>query len=497
MDLSNHPDETRAERLERRRRRADRGDAEPVSSPDPVEGSDPAESELRERRRRRERAPAPEETVAAADPGTGADIVTFRRRRERPSRATEEGGAEPLPLPVPQVGASRLLARLQEMREAASHAPAARLAAGGRGVLLSFLAIVLVPALAITLYLYAWASDQYHAEIRFAVRNAQVPASSSASTGLLIASGNPTASLPDLADSYVVLEYLQSREFVEDLHERIDLHSIYGVETADVWYRMPADISIERMVDYVLGMMRVTFDMYTGIVSVNVRAFSAADAKSVGDQTLGMAEALVNKISERARRELVSASEVEVQRAEARLRLARAAIAKFRVDEQAVDPNQVATAQQVNISALETELTKLKAELKQLTQTMTAAAPRVRVQQSRVEALERQIEDEKTKVALRSRAGEAISAQLARYEELVTERDFAQAAYVASLNTLERSRIEAERNQRYLALIVSPRPAQDSEYPERFRYSFLSALGLFALWAVAVMVLGSIRDHIQ
>ncbi|MEJ1158261.1 hypothetical protein [Prosthecomicrobium sp. N25] len=485
VDLVNSPEDMKARRLEARRRRAER---EGLTVADIPEDVDPAAIET----------PGTRQEAKPAEPV--GNLVEIGNRKGR----VKEGGANPRPdqdnspdaLPIPEIASSRLLARLGEVK--AKKVAAGKADKGTRtrsAAFWSFVLMVILPAIGISAYLYLWAIDQYHSEFRFAVRNAQTSSASAGALAGMVAS--PAASLPDLADSYIVTEYLQSREFVEDLNKAVDLRSVYSIGRADYWYRMDNDVSVEKMTKYMNSMMAVTFDMYTGIVSVRVRAFSAEDARRVGQQILKMTEALVNNITQRARRDLVRDSEREVENAENRLRNARLAVEKYQSEIGAVDPTAVATANQVNINALEAEATRLKAELKQLLQTMSPQSPRVVVQQSRVDAIEKQITDEKAKVAVSKRAGPALSAQLMRYQELVTEREFAQTAYVTALSALERSRIDSERNQRYLALFVSPREAQDSEYPERGRYAFIAFLALFAIWAISFMVTGSIRDHMR
>jgi len=491
VDLINPPDDMEARRQEARRRRANR---EGLDLGEPVQDIDAIEET------RRRSAPPPPAPFDAPPPPAGEEapgrLVEFRKKdkKKKEQELRPEEDTYPGALPVPEVSKSRLISRLGEIKKSVAAKQAGKKKKSAFNLTFwTFAVAVLIPAVLVTVYLYVWAIDQYATEMRFTVRNMQSSTSAAAAAPTMLGS----ATVNDISDSYVVVEYLGSREFVEDLSKQLDLHKIYSQPSADWWYRMKPEISIEKMTEYVKGMTFVAFDMYTGIISVKVRAFSSADAKTMGDHVMALTESVVNRISERARRNVVRDAEAEVARAEARLRLARAGIAKFRSEEGQVDPNAGAQGFSTTINQLEGELTRLKAELNQLTQTMSPSAPRVRVQQSRVDALEKQIDDEKIKIALKNRSGAAISSQLARYEELVTERDFATQTYTQSLSSLERARMDAERNQRYLAIVVSPRPAQDSEYPERARYSFLSFLALFAMWAVCSLVLGSIRDHMQ
>jgi len=89
----------------------------------------------------------------------------------------------------------------------------------------------------------------------------------------------------------------------------------------------------------------------------------------------------------------------------------------------------------------------------------------------------------------------AFADRVARYEELVVDREFAQNAYIAALASFEQAQVEARRQTRYLAPHIRPTLSQDPEYPQRA----LMALAVFAVaavvWAVMVLVLYNIRDR--
>ncbi len=409
-----------------------------------------------------------------------------RRGRRNGDQLTDTGN-----LPVAEVANSRLLDRLRDLKDSvARQQPGVPKKANSHTIIFFFL-ICVIPSALITGYMYFVASDQYHSELKFSVRSSLLVAQ--ATTG--VSALGSTTNIMDLADSYVVQEYLLSREFVEDLHKQVNLHTIYSKPEVDWWYRMPEKMSAEKMVDYMRMMQNVTFDMFSGIISIQVRAFSADDAKKMGDEVLQMSQALVNRITEKARMDIVKDAQDELTRSEKRLSAARAAIAGFRSEVGDIDPASAAASAQVSINSMESDLTRLKADLNQLNKTMAPSSPRVRVQQDRVDALEKQIDLEKTKVALKTRAGEAYAERLAKYESLLAERDFAMLAWTSASGTLERARMDAERNQRYLAQIVSPRVAQDALYPQRGRYALLSFLALFATWAIGTLVIGAVRDH--
>ncbi len=129
--------------------------------------------------------------------------------------------------------------------------------------------------------------------------------------------------------------------------------------------------------------------------------------------------------------------------------------------------------------------------------TMSETAPRVKYVRSQVDALQKQINDERIKISLREREGGAgsLTKQLKIYEELVTEREFAEKAYISSLASMERARIDADRQQRYVTVFVHPRTPEAALYPERLRWSLIVLAGLFLIWGIGSLAVASIKDH--
>ena len=86
---------------------------------------------------------------------------------------------------------------------------------------------IALPTLVATLYYLFIAADQYSSEGRFAVRTSEATPVSANSTRSWRASASPPPRRPP-PDSYIVVEYLQSRRLVEDLQARLDLRKIYS-----------------------------------------------------------------------------------------------------------------------------------------------------------------------------------------------------------------------------------------------------------------------------
>lgn len=311
------------------------------------------------------------------------------------------------------------------------------------------------------------------------------------------------AAMMGLSDSYIVMDYVQSRDVVDKLEEQIHLRRLYSRSEADFWARLNASVPVEDLVKYWRSMVRVSFDTLSQIISIEVRAFTAADAKLVAETVLNLSEALVNDISARARADAVRSSIVEVKRAEDRVKGIRTTITDFRTKQKELDPMARAQAQFVVQSKLDEDLTKARAELSGLRRYMSDSAPTVDVLRNKIKSLEAQIAEERGRMSLtgqrdgqRDAVGqEALTTMIATYEELQLERDFADKNLQSAQASLERARIEADRQQRYMATFVRPQLAQLAVYPKRYLNIIIVFAMTLSMWALCLLMYYAVSDH--
>ena len=171
---------------------------------------------------------------------------------------------------------------------------------------------------------------------------------------------------------------------------------------------------------------------------------------------------------------------------------------QFRDQQQEIDPLKKADNQLSLLSTLDGQLAGARARMTTLRRYMQENAPSVTFLESQIKALERQVEQERGK---RGKGPETpaefntLSSQVAAYEELVVEREFAEKAYVSALSMLEKARIDATQQQRYLATFVRPALPQDSLYPQRILNTLVVLIGATLLWSLCVLLFYAVRDH--
>jgi capsular polysaccharide transport system permease protein len=405
-----------------------------------------------------------------------------------PPSATTAGDAKPDfvagPIEIPPPSQQRLFSRLTKI---------------------SFFLLVVAPTLAAIAYFTAFAADRYAVDVKFAIRSPS-GAQSGDLIGLVTGGASQGATQ---SDSYMVVEYLESRQFLDEVSSRLDLQALYSGSKGDALTRLSPLATKEDQVNYLPRVITPYFDSTSQIVSVEVQAFTAEDARRVAEVVLDAASSMVNRVSEQARLDTVRLAEAELARAEAALKEQRGVIARFRDSEQKIDPNRAVAAQEGVLAGLETELADTRAQMSGLREFLSADAPSVRVLQSRIASIERQIAAERGRLGRGAVNGTAntttqgqespanLTSAVTRYEELAVDLDFLQRAYLSALASLESARLEADRQQRYVATFVHPALPESARYPRVFLSLALITATLTLIWSILTMSVHVIREHLR
>jgi capsular polysaccharide transport system permease protein len=358
--------------------------------------------------------------------------------------------------------------------------------------LLSFVVVVLVPVALATVYYFLIAADQYVAEFRFALRTVE-PVRAEIG-GILQGSVAPS---PIGVDSYAVVQYLGSRDVIDDLGKTLDLREMFSRPEADWLARLELPVSIEELVRYWKSQVDAFYDITNGTVVVRARAFRPDDALQLAQAILASAEQLVNDLSARARRDTLRNSEKEVRRTERRLKTALTRLREFRDREGIIDPRKTADATQALAGRIRDEIVRADTELSTVKHYMRADAPSVRMLEARIQSLQTQLRSVESEVTDTEKSrSEVLSRVMGSYERLESERTFAEKAYQHALEALDRARMNADRQQVYIAGFVQPSLPEEPLYPRRFRDVGIALFLCCAVWLIGAFAIQTVREHL-
>jgi capsular polysaccharide transport system permease protein len=383
-------------------------------------------------------------------------------------------------------------------RPAAGLPEAAAGGAGARppsGLFLSFIGLVLLPSIGYLIYLLAFASDQFVATSRFAVRSAafeqqvELPGNSATRTS------NVAMPMVVGQDAYLIVAYITSHKVIEDLTPGIDLISMFRTSRADWFTRLPASSSAEDMLTYWRDRVSASVDGPSGIVTVRVRAFAPQDALTLLAGIVAASEKLANDISARARRDTVARFEDEVKRSLGNVQDSLQALREFREKAGIVDPISSATLTNTLLLQMLGEKIKLENELFVMQRISPDNATGLRVLRTNIQSVDQQVERLKAALTGASAEGRSVAAALVRYEELEMQRIFSTKMLGIAQEALTRAIQRAERQNIYLTVFVPPSLPEESRHPDRLAMSFVVPISLILLWGVLAMLAATIQDH--
>ena len=425
--------------------------------------------------------------------------MTDVETRAREAEAKVEIALEPSPTPprgwLARLGLTQPLEALspQPVSVGVSEAPRRRMS----GYLLSFIALVIVPALAVTLYFVVIAADQYVAETRFAVHSMMVDTVSAESNSKK--SSTSSSFMGGLSsstdDAYLVAAFIRSRACIDEVSRSVNLREIFRRPEADAWARLKAHASPEEMTAYWGEMVSAYVDPPSGIVTVTVDAFRREDALAIAGAILKASEKIANELSARARADVMSQAEAEVSKSEDRIVASQSEMRAFREKAGFVDPKLQAKSMGRVLEELVAQRIRLQTEYLVSSRAMSPEAPTLQFLKSRLDQLDIQIAAEKAKLTSHSADPSALANLLPKYEELLVRNTFAEKLYGLAADGLERARLRAAAQTIYINVFVPPALPQDALYPERFASPALIALVLVILWGIGALTAALIEDH--
>jgi capsular polysaccharide transport system permease protein len=328
-------------------------------------------------------------------------------------------------------------------------------------------------------------------ESSFVVRTQSQQSQSSGLVGQLLQSSGLSNSQND---AYAVNDYIASRDALSALNKNETFVKAYSGRNGDLFSRFnPLGFygSGEQLLLYYQKQVDVQFDTTTSIATLKVSAFNPQDAHRFNRQLLVLSEQLVNRMNERAQRDMVDYAVDEVSQAESRVKAAAAALSAFRNKQSIFDPDKQSALQLQQVGELRSELVTSKTQLAEL-RSLAPNNPQVKALETRIGALQTEINNAVSGVA---GASGSLANKAPAYQRLALERDFADQQLSAALVSLESARADARKQQLYLERISQPSLPDEALLPRRARNVLITFILGLVLWGTLSLLISSVREH--
>lgn len=357
-------------------------------------------------------------------------------------------------------------------------------------LLLSFILLVLTPAVVVYWYLEHRAADQFASTLGFTVRQAESSTAAIDFIGGITSLGGGNSTNTD-----ILFQYIQSQQLIGLVDTELDLTAMYSKPNNDPIFSYNPDGTIEDLTKYWDRMVNIYYDNKTGLIELLVLAFSADDAHAIAEEIAQQSSLMINQLNSTAHADATNYAREELDQSIDRLKMARSSLSEFRTINQIIDPNVDLQGQMGLLNSLQEQLANALIELDLLLEVTSATDPRVQQTNRKIDVIAARISEERRKLVISDGAGNAFSSLVGNFEALRVDLEFAEQSYISAISSFDNAVAEARRKSTYLAAYVEPTMAQRSEYPNRIVILGLTTLFLFLIWSVMVLVVYSVRDR--
>ena len=346
---------------------------------------------------------------------------------------------------------------------------------------------VAAPTLLASLYYFLIAADLYASEARFVVRSP----SHVQISGLAALLQGPTG--PSQSDVWSVHDFILSRDALAALGKRMDLRAVFGRPEGDFLARYPNLLdrdNAEHFYRYYQRRVDVIFDTTTGLCTLTVKAFRPEDAQQLAQHVLDEAEALINRLNDRARQNAVQDANAEVKLAEESVATAQQNMLSFRKREVLLDPGKTSGAMFETLSKMQSDISAARTKLAEL----PPGSPLRPDLESHVRALEDQARAQRERLA---GGNSSMAPKISEYDQLLLRQEFAAKELTSALASLETARSEARRQQVYLDRVVDAGLPDKALYPRRLVSVLIVFISCFLVYTIGALLIAGVREHAQ
>lgn len=358
---------------------------------------------------------------------------------------------------------------------------------------ISFLAAVVIPAIACFLYLALIAAPQYVSESRFVVRGSLEKLSIES-----VGQASVLSALNNSQEAHVVADYIRSPRIVMDLAASYDLATLFSRPRLDLIWRLGQDATSDQIAQYWQRMAQAEVDSTTGIVTVRIHAFTPQDALGLNQAVLRFSEALVSSFTSKVRAEQLKQAQVDSEAAHAELNALLATLELARGREATLDPLKTATdhadlvgkmrdARATLIAARATAAARLKTD----SPTLILADENIRSLDAQIELLLKATTEQKPNAAS---DGDLLAAASV-FDTLQARRELVTRRVSRAETALTQARLSAARQQVYLEVFMAPTLGQKEVHPRTFLMTLLVTLALAAIWGIAALYFETVRER--
>ncbi len=357
--------------------------------------------------------------------------------------------------------------------------------------------LLLVPFVLFAFYQLVLAAPRYESRAQLIIQQPDGMSTMDPSMALLSGLGVGGSST---ADTEIAKAYIHSQDMLNYLQQHSNLKEHYQ-HHGDIFTGLSSDASSEDLLNYYIDHTTIEIDEDSGVLKILAQGFTPEFANNLTKIIVSRAEWYINSIGHQLAEAQLQFIRLEHAKVEQRLRDAQKNILAFQQKNNLLDPEAEGLALQQITYGLEGQIATKSAQLKGLRSTMTDRAPQVVMLEAELNALKTQLELERERLSQQGSEptnttanNRAVSQVLAQFSDLKIELELALKGYTASEVSLDKARIEAYRQLKYLVVVETATLPQDHQYPNTLYNILLFAVLQLMLFGIGKIILATVKE---
>lgn len=347
---------------------------------------------------------------------------------------------------------------------------------------------VLLPTLIVGWFFYKVATPMYSTKSEFLILQAD---NTSGMGGLLSGTNFATA-----GDSIAVQSYLESKDAMLRLDRDVGFKSHFSQDWLDPIQRLSPDATNETAYKTYHKNVKIGFDPTEGVIRMEVIAADPAVSVEFANALIAYAEERVNGLSQQKRGDQMNDALGSFENAKFERRQAQEALVNLQQRGAILDPEGV-------IAGLRGQINNVELQIQDNELQLAALLDNARPNQAKVDGTRGDIRRLNDLLAtlndrmVNASMGENSLAQLTvriqmAQADLATRDMMLQSA----LQQVEQTRMEANRQVRYLTTSVIPVPSQSPSYPRKFEDTILAFLIFAGIYLMISLTASILREQV-
>ncbi|WGH78974.1 capsule biosynthesis protein [Jannaschia ovalis] len=352
---------------------------------------------------------------------------------------------------------------------------------------------VALPTFLAGFYYYQIATPMYATKSEFVIQQADAASAGASGLGGLFSG----TGLATQQDSIAVQSYLLSRDAMQRLDDDLGYKDHFAQPEIDALQRLDPDTTREEAYKLYQRMVEIGYDPTEGVLKMEVVAADPEISAQFSRALIGYAEEQVDNLTARLRSDQMAGAMESFESAEARMLEAQTRVVDLQEQLGVVSAEAEVSNSYSQIGAVETELRAERLRLDQLRANARPNETRVRVAEMNIDRLQSELDDLRsnlTESATNQSSLARVTAELAVAQQDLTTR---QLLLQQAAQQLEISRIEANRQVRYLSTPVPPIPPDQPTYPRSFENTVLAFLIFSGLYLMVSLTAAILREQVS